>query len=527
MAKTVTVIPSTINPYTHISLDALKKKKVAAYARVSTDHEEQTSSYNAQVDYYEKTIKNNPDWEFVKVYADDGISGTSTKKREGFNKMINDALDGKIDIIITKSISRFARNTVDTLSTIRKLKEKGIDVFFEKENVHSLDSAGELMLTILSSLAQEESRSISSNVTWGKRKSFQDGNVYLPYAQFLGYDKGEDGLPKINEKQAKLVREIYAYFLSGKSPSSIARILMERKIPTPAGKEKWTYTTITSILSNEKYKGSARLQKKYTVDFLTKKQVVNKGEVPQYYVENSHPAIVDPDEWELVQQEIERRKNLPFKIYDSPLSARLICGDCGCSYGPKVWHSTDKYRKVIWRCNNKYKDKNQKCSTGFVEEEKVKKLYLEAFSEIMEIKDSVIEDIELVIKELMDVDYKNQMQDIKDEMHQVSELVDKHIQDNARKESDIKEYMNHYVELAKRYNSLQSDLDKLIRFQVDRDLRAIELRAFIKELKIAPSINLAFDDRLFNLTIEKCVVNKDKTITFHFKNGTEIKKALD
>lgn len=213
-ARSVTVISPIVSNFTSGTTRLVTLKRVAAYARVSTDNDEQLSSYEAQVDYYTRQIK----WSFVNVYSDEGISATSTKKREGFNRMIKDALGGKIDLIITKSVSRFARNTVDTLTTVRKLKEKGVEVYFENENIYTLDSKGELLITIISSLAQEESRSISENVTWGQRKRFADGKVSLPYKQFLGYEKGEDGLPKIVEKEAKVVRLIYKLFLEGKTP---------------------------------------------------------------------------------------------------------------------------------------------------------------------------------------------------------------------------------------------------------------------------------------------------------------------
>ncbi len=216
--------------------------------------------------------------------------------------MISDALSGKIDFIITKSVSHFARNTVDTLTTVRKLKEKGIEVYFEKENIYTLDCKGELLITIMSSLAQEESRSISENVTWEQRKRFADGKVSLPYKQFLGYEKGEDGLPKIVEKEVKVIRLIYKLFLDGKTPTGISKYLTTIKIPTPAGKKVWCESTIRSILKNEKYKGDAMLQKSFTVDFLTKKKKINEGEIPQYYVENSHPAIITTEVFDLVQQ---------------------------------------------------------------------------------------------------------------------------------------------------------------------------------------------------------------------------------
>lgn len=281
MARTVTMIPQTINPLTHLPNDIVIKRRVAGYARVSTEQEEQQTSYAAQVDYYTKYIKKHGEWEFVKVYTDEGISATNTKHRDGFNQMIKDALDGKIDLIITKSVSRFARNTVDSLSTIRKLKEHNVECYFEKEQIWTFDGKGELLITIMSSLAQEESRSISENVTWGHRKRMADGKVSLPYSSFLGYKKGEDGLPKIVPEEAEIIRFIYRSFLEGMTTYSIAKALMYRGVLSPSGKEKWYASTVESILTNEKYKGSALLQKSFTTDFLTKKKKINEGEVPQ------------------------------------------------------------------------------------------------------------------------------------------------------------------------------------------------------------------------------------------------------
>lgn len=276
--RAVRVIPPTINIATHLPKTSARKRRVAAYARVSTDSEEQLTSYEAQVDYYTHYIQENPAWEFAGMYTDEGISATNTRHRDGFNRMITDALDGKIDLIVTKSVSRFARNTVDSLTTVRKLKEKGIEVYFQKENIYTLDSKGELLITIMSSLAQEESRSISENVTWGQRKRFADGKVSLPYKRFLGYKRGENGLPEVVPEEAEIVRLIYRSFMEGMTPCKIAKTLTDKKIPTPAGKEKWQSSTIESILTNEKYKGAALLQKKFTVDFLTKKTKINEGD---------------------------------------------------------------------------------------------------------------------------------------------------------------------------------------------------------------------------------------------------------
>ena len=240
----VTVIPAKINSVMGKIDSKRKKRRVAGYARVSTDSDEQFTSYEAQVDYYTKFIQANPDWEFVKVYTDEGISGLNTKNRDGFNTMIADALAGAIDLIVTKSVSRFARNTVDSLTTVRRLKEKGVEVFFQKENIYTLDSKGELLITIMSSLAQEESRSISENVTWGQRKRFADGKVSMAYKHFLGYRKGPDGQPEIDPEESETVRNIYRWFMEGQTYCAIASRLTSSGVLTPGGKQKWQPNTV-------------------------------------------------------------------------------------------------------------------------------------------------------------------------------------------------------------------------------------------------------------------------------------------
>ena len=380
MAKNVTTIPATLNRFTADPISSRKKRRVAGYARVSTDMEDQQTSYAAQCDYYTNYIQSREDWEFVKLYSDEGISATSTRHRSGFNRMVEDALAGRIDLIITKSVSRFARNTVDSLSTIRKLKENGCECYFEKENIWTFDSKGELLITIMSSLAQEESRSISENCTWGMRKRFADGKVSVPFGRFLGYDRGEDGNLVINEGQAETVRKIYGLFLHGHSPYKIAKILTEEGIPTPGGKKVWGKAVVESILTNEKYKGDALLQKVYTVDFLSKKKKVNEGEVPQYYVEGNHPAIIEPYVFDSVQALMKARR--PGKNRNSCVgvfSGKIKCGDCGSWYGSKIWHSNDKYRKVVWQCNHKF-DGGEKCTTPHFDEEAIKTLFVRALN---------------------------------------------------------------------------------------------------------------------------------------------------
>lgn len=337
--------------------------RVAAYARVSTDHEDQQSSLVAQIEYYKKLISERPGWQFVQIYVDDGISGLRTEHREGFNRMIEDCFSGAIDLVLTKSISRFARNTVDSVSTIRKLKEKGIAVYFEKENIYTMDSKGEFLLTIMSSLAQEESRSISENVTWGQRKRLADGKTSLAYSRFLGYDKGKEKYEMVvNEEQAVIVRRIFFMFLQGYTAHSISRILTDEGIPTPCGCDVWYARTIQSILQNEKYKGDALLQKEFTVDFLTRKLKKNEGELPQYYVKEDHEPIISPWLFDYVQKRLGERGDVPGRYSGvTVLSSKLECGVCGSMYTPRPWHSTS-YNNLVWQCRNRTK-KGPKCPT--------------------------------------------------------------------------------------------------------------------------------------------------------------------
>ncbi|QNU68925.1 recombinase family protein [Ruminiclostridium herbifermentans] len=367
---------------------------MAAYCRVSTDQLEQLSSYEAQVQYYTTYICNHPDYKFAGIYADEGITGTSTKKREQFNRMINDCKAGKIDVIITKSISRFARNTLDCLNYVRMLKELGIEVIFEKENIRTLDSKGEVLLSILSSLAQEESFSISKNSTWGIRRRFEQGKVIVNHTKFMGYDKDENGNLVINEKQAKVVRKIFTDYLGGKGPNGIAQELEKDGALNWNGKAKWYEGSIRKMLSNEKYKGEALLQKTYTTDFLTKKRVENNGAVPQYYVEESHPAIVDKDTWEAVQFEMKRRKIFAKKHglqkYDytnnnNPFAGKVICGYCDSTFGRKVWNSNDeRLKRTIWQCNNKYKVKGKiGCGNRHIDDGILYEAFVYAFNDIV------------------------------------------------------------------------------------------------------------------------------------------------
>ena len=516
----ITVLPATKNRFTAIPLNSLQKRRVAAYARVSTDSDEQFTSYEAQIDYYTKYIQAREDWEFVKVYTDEGISALSTKHRHGFNDMIQDALAGKIDLIITKSVSRFARNTVDSLLNVRELKEHGVEIFFEKENIWTLDSKGELLITIMSSLAQEESRSISENVTWGQRKRFADGKVSMPYKRFLGYEKGPDGIPIVNEAEAATVRLIYRLFLEGRTPSGVGSILERMGVPSPSGKGKWSQTTIISILTNEKYKGDAVLQKKFTVDYIKKKMKVNEGEVPQYYVHNSHEAIISPMEFDLVQAEFARRKQMGRSYSGNDLFAsRLYCGDCGSLYGQKVWHSNDPYRRTVHHCNGKFKGE-QTCTTPTLSAEEIQSRFLLAYNQMMGERDTVIEDCELMRAALTKGERtEQQIQSITEEIEIIAGLVQLCVNENATNALPQQEYSQKYNSLVNRYERASAKLTELKAERAKIEERDRKIQFFIEMLKTQPLILDKWDAQLWNVLLEKATVFRDGSILFEFKNN--------
>ena len=358
--KRVRTIPPTIQPV-NVHSTQYTRKRVAAYCRVSTKQEEQLNSYEVQVKYYTERINRENGWQLAGIYADKGITGTSTRKRDEFNKMIKACRRHKIDMIITKSISRFARNTVDCLKYVRLLKELGVDVYFEEQGIHSTDPGAEFYITIYGSIAQSESENISHNVAWGKAQSAKEGNVFFAYKSFLGYRKGADGKPEIDPEQAAIVRSIYEQFLAGKSMQDIANELTGQGVPTPYGKSKWQATVIRSILSNEKYKGDALRGKTYIEDCISKKVRVNTGERPQYYIENNHPAIIDSATFGRVQEELARRagkrkvKQVGTKTEQGKycgkyaLTELLICGECGTPYRRCTW-TVGGQKKIVWRC---------------------------------------------------------------------------------------------------------------------------------------------------------------------------------
>lgn len=393
MARQIVCIPAQ-KKYGGLSASTQHKLRVAAYCRVSTDQDDQLNSLENQIRYYTEYINSRPDWELVGIYPDEGISGTSTRKRESFQRMIADCEAGKIDLVITKSISRFARNTQDCLTYSRKLKDLGIGIKFEKENICTTDSTGELLFTILSSLAQDESRSISENCQWGIRSLFKQGVLHLNANRFYGYDKDENGRLVINKEQAKVVKWIFESFLDGISPDILARTLNEKGVPGCMGEPKWVVGTIEMILQNEKHMGDAILQKTFTADYLTKKMVKNNGELPQYHVEGDHEPIVSKEIWLAAQGELLRRKQfmefhnlrtLGRNTDEQPFTSRVFCSDCLSVYWRRTLSRKGGPIKV-WMCGNRYKDKNRGggCPNTQIREDELHQAFVAAWNAVLE-----------------------------------------------------------------------------------------------------------------------------------------------
>ncbi len=311
----------------------VRKLKVCAYARVSTDLEEQANSYQTQISEFTKTIEANDEWEFVKMYSDEGISGTYLNKRTGFLEMIQDARDGKIDMILTKSLSRFARNTVDSLTIIREMRDRNVEIYFEKENIYASNRSIDFIITVYSSIAQEESRNTSTNIKWAYKKRFQRGEVHMNWNAFLGFDKTENGEIVINEDEAFTIKIIYNLYLADKTYREIKEFLEKLQRPTSRGSTKWSTSTIMAILTNEKYCGDVYMQKTFTADYLTHKAVKNTGQTEKYYIADHHPAIIPRETWNLVQELKKRKANVFYsdnntKATKHHLSGKVYCFNC-------------------------------------------------------------------------------------------------------------------------------------------------------------------------------------------------------
>lgn len=479
LSRNVTVIPARRRVGNTVNEQEKPKLRVAAYCRVSTDSEEQATSYDAQVAHYTQFIEKNSEWELAGIFADDGISGTNTKKREEFNRMIEACMAGNIDMIITKSISRFARNTLDCLKFIRELKEKNIPVFFEKENINTMDSKGEVLLTIMASLAQQESQSLSQNVKLGLQYRYQNGEVQVNHNRFLGYTKDENKNLVIDPAEAVVIKRIYYEYLEGASLAQIGKSLEADGILTAAGKARWRPETLKKILQNEKYIGDALLQKTYTIDFLNKKRVKNNGIVPQYYVENSHEAIIPRNLYMQVQEEMIRRSNLHSgvnhkkRVYSSKyaLSGIVYCSKCGDIYRRVAWNNRGKH-SIVWRCVTRMEHVQGCCCAPTIKETDLQNAVVKAINLALGNKDAVIEKLqqniesainrtddtstenvdiklECLQKELLEcANAKKDYNDITDEILRLRELKQNALMENADREglkqriTEMKEFLN-------------------------------------------------------------------------------------
>ena len=398
LQRTVTVIPAKPQR----NQQAVKRQlRVAAYCRVSTEEEEQQSSYEAQCTYYTDKIMTNPEWTMAGIFADEGITGTSTKKRDDFNRMIRKSRQKKIDLILTKSISRFARNTLDSLKYIRALKELGIGIIFEKENINTLEMDTELIITFMSAFAQSESESISANVRWGERQAMKEGKTSVNFKKLYGYFLDSEGNPQVDSDKAEVIRSIFNRYLQGASLRMIRQELEAAGIPNPAGSEKWGIDQIRNILSNEKYCGDVLMQKTFIQDCISKKVVKNTGQLPMYLIQNNHTAIVSREVFQAVQAEKARRSataspstktsSTGRTCYASKfaLSERLVCGECGTLYRRCTWKRNGKTR-IVWRCVSRLDYGTKYChQSPTMDEEPLQRAIMAAISSVMAPKEKI------------------------------------------------------------------------------------------------------------------------------------------
>lgn len=517
LAQNVTVIPARRKVGSQKTTAQVQKTRVAAYCRVSTDSEEQETSYEAQVQHYTDYIRSKPDWDFVEIYADDGISGTNTRKRDEFNRMIADCEAGKIDMIITKSISRFSRNTLDCLKYTRKLKALNIAVFFEKENINTLDSKGEVLLTIMASLAQQESESLSANVRMGIQFRNQQGKVQVNHNWFLGYTKDSEGNLVIDPAQAEIVRRIYREYLEGASFLQIKRSLEADGIENGAGHKKWHESNIQQILTNEKYIGDALLQKTYTVSILDKKRAANNGEMPKYYVEGSHEAIIDRDVFMKVKAEIARRANLnpdgKRRVYSSKyaLSGMVFCGHCGDIYRRVKWNNRG-CKSTVWRCVSRVlKGKMDfDCPARTVKEEVLQGAIVTAVNDAYARRNAVISLLKTNIQETVFDDLEAKIAAIDEQLAKLQQQMVDNSGDNALVE-----------ELGLQIDDLRGDRQDILAEAAERtDLQARmnDMIAFLEEM---PATVTEYSEALTRRLVDRITIFDEK-IVVELKSGLQM-----
>ena len=535
--KQIIIIPA--NPLVAQNRTFPRQLRAAAYCRVSTDQEEQLTSYEAQVAYYTDKIMSNPEWTLAGIFADEGITGTSVKKRTNFLRMIRLCRKGKIDIILTKSISRFARNTVDCLNYIRELKELGIAVIFENENINTMKADTEIIITMLAGFAQAQSESISQNVRWGKRQAFKSGKVSFQYSRIYGYERGENDKPRVVPEQAAVVRRIFQSYLAGSSVPDIKRMLEAEGIAAAGGKPQWSVGALQYMLRNEKYCGDALLQKTFVENCISKKTRKNNGELPKYLVQNHHEAIIDRTLFEKVQAEIARRagkrkvSDKTSKTGQSKYSGRyaltelLICGNCGTPYKRVTWSKRGK-KKIVWRCISRLDYGTKYCkSSPTVDEERLQAAVLKAINAMMSNRERLIgilkTNLEITLSEKSSgatnpYAIENRIRELQDSMMELVAV--------AAKAGNAESYEDQFKEISEEIKSLQKTLEQYQAEQNGPDKLARQMDDICKALEDAPFEITEYSNNIVRQFIDTIkVVNEDKLL-FIFKGGITMEQPL-
>ena len=516
-----------------------RQLRVAAYCRVSTEEEEQASSYEAQCQYYTDKIMSNQEWTMAGIFADEGISGTSTKKRTEFLRMIRQCKQKKIDLILTKSIQRFARNTLDCIHYTRILRNLGIAVMFEKENINSLPPDNEFLITMYGAMAQSESESISKNVTWGKQRAMERGQAFIPYSSLYAFEKGEDGKMKIIPEQAAIVRELYARFLAGASYRMLQRWLEENHIPTVKGASTWSCTSIKGILTNEKYYGDVLMQKTFRQDVISKKMVKNTGQRTQYLIQGHHEGIVTKEKFDAVQAEIARRnaRRSPAKqavtgrgCYTSKyaLSDRLVCGECGTLYRRCIW--TSKGRKYpVWRCISRLNYSTKYChNSPSVKEETLHAAILAAINSAMSNKQVLIDHIKDAMSlELLPVqgqqmslaDIERRLEQLDQEFQKLlAEVIDCEDKDacNAR-----------FAAILQEQTALKRQKEEILQSCADAEKTCSRMKQAEQVLEEASPAITEWNEITIRQLVERVTVVSADEICVSLKDGAEIHQRLE
>ena len=529
---TVIIIP----PKPEAAQASKRQLRVAAYCRVSTDDEEQLTSYEAQKNYYTDRIMTNKEWTMAGIFADEGITGTSARKRPEFLRMIRQCKQGKIDIILTKSISRFARNTVDCLNYIRALKELGIAVIFEKENINTLEADSEILITMLGAFAQSESESISSNVRWGKRQAMKEGKATIQYRYLYGYRKGADGKPEIISEQAEVVRKIYDLFLSGTSIRGIKEYMEQNNIRNIDGEIKWARNAINSILANEKYCGDVLLQKTYIDDCINKKVKKNTGQLPMYLVQNHHEGIISREIFDAAQAELARRnagkspskKNAPTgrSRYSSKyaLTDRLYCGECGTRYQRCTWRNHDGSKRIVWRCVSRVDYGHKYChNSPTLDEVPLQNAILAAINKSASNKSNVVYLLNNAMeKELSPISGQPMsLSDIERRLEELKTEFDKllaeaaNIEDQSALNDRFRSILQEQAELKLKRDELQNAL-------INNDALPQRMTACKQALDAVPATITEWDEALIRQVVESVKVDVDGTISVTLKSGKTV-----